>query len=177
MTNSIIEGYNQHENNPDLWWWLFYCIRYDKNMLLFKRQVVADALTRLWVIGKKTCKWIEISLPENISKELEFKINILLEEILVINGAIAYNNFGLWKANSISDLCNLLKQECDEVYRGGIVDAFTYIGSVMPWIVKNLRIAHQQCGILSKIDLKAIDELSSFAEKSCEGLNWFVWLS
>ena len=164
METDLWTQYNLAERNPDVGGGIAYCLRYNSESLSIKRDYVIDALKSLTLDIEEHGEGLAVSFPKDASCSETQRVVLLLEELSVLNDALDYARVGLDQYSSVSELCNGIKINYFDSLSSDIVQAYNLVDMFVPAIVRELRIADMQNGILSSKDKESLDGLVAFAQ-------------
>jgi len=164
--------FNLAENNPDPGGGILYALRYSPEHLAAQRQGVVLALGDLGVRLYDLGEGIGAAYSETPVSE-HWKIPLLLEELSVINEADEYASSGLGGAQSIPELVPAIRSiyfSYLEGYRSTgdpepLAVAGLLVDEAIPGLIRDLIVAQDQSGVLSKKDQAALRELQEFSSR------------
>ena len=171
---SLEKEFNLGENNPDPGGGILYCMRCDSEHIEEHHAQVIKALKNMSITFKddEASGGIAV-IPENeLTPDEEKRELALLEELSVINEAREYKEVGLDDVTNVKELCERLTLSFYEnLDQERLVDAYNFVSVFLPTVIRDLRIADKQNGVLSKKDMDAVQKLADFATAKEKMLN------
>jgi len=168
MDDKLWSEFNLAKSNQDPGAGILYCLRYDANRLKGHQEQVVTALKSLGIklddLGDNNivASFIE---PNSIVEKGE-RAYLLLEELSCLNEAIEYTEVGFGKFKSIEELKHgLITTYFSLLTDEKKVEAYDLISTVIPQIVRDIRIADSQNKALSNKEKKALEELILFTKR------------
>lgn len=166
--------FNFGENDPSPGGGILYCLRYTRERLEAHRKPVIDALKQLGMelvdIGNDSVA-LRGDPPDESTMQ---SILLLFEELSVLNNALGYHDAGFGDFTSIAELRGRLVfqvEQCLARDNRNYAVAYEIVTVIIPEIVRNIRLAHEQNNILSSTDVRELQLLKGYAKRRADLLD------
>jgi len=164
--------FNLGKNNPSPGGGILYCLRYSPERIEAHQESVISALENIGAtIQDYADQQVAVSF-KNLDESQKRRAVILLEELSVLNEAQEYHEAGFGRYRSISELKDGLMCSYVNILERDQVAAYDLVDVNIPQIVRDIRIADKQNKILSAFEREQIKELSDFAKRQVEHMNY-----
>jgi hypothetical protein len=172
LSNPLWKEFDFAEQNPDQSGGVLYALRYDEERLKAGREKIVSAIEGLGATPQDIGKDIKVSIGEETNEKKMATLVTLLEELSVINEAMAYKEAGFRGIRSIQEWKKTLVGYYFELFKKrDLVAAYDLVTISIPEIIRILGISHIQNKTLSRRDLQALEELQNFCVRQDDNLN------
>lgn len=168
---TLWEEFSLAENNPDPGAGILYCLKYSEDRIKAHREAVIKVLKGLGIEMEEIEEGVAVIPAHKPDDSESRKLLILLEELSCLNEAQEYKEAGLKDVHTIPQLTEALTSLYYKLLgERRMADAYNLVDVSIPQIVRDLSIAQEQNGVLSKTDKDALMELETFAKRVTERL-------
>lgn len=156
--------FNLAENNPDRGGGMLYLLRYGSENLKEHQKVIISVLEAMPVEIEDVGEGLGIK-PKRHLTEAEFSnLKLFLEELSVVNEALEYAEGGFEGVDSIRALKDkLIVAFLGTLSAGNKIAAYDLFDITGPEIIRDMRYADRNGGVLSEEDRAALNELQDYA--------------
>lgn len=174
-------------NEPDLWHefihgeddpspggGILYCLRYTRERLEAHREPVINALKQLGITLVDTGEDSVGARGGLLDESTTQSALLLFEELSVLNNALGYHDIGFGNLTSIAELRGRLVfqvEQCLAQDKRNYAVAYEIVTVIIPEIVRNIRLAHEQNNILSSTDVRELQLLKGYAKRRADLLD------
>lgn len=173
MSEKILwDKFNLAEKNPDQGGGILYCLRYTYERIRGHQESIVTALESIGIELVEIDEGIGVKSTLALNESEQNRVYALLEELSCLNEALEYAEAGLNQYNSIGQLGNGLMNTYIELLKENKKpDAYNFITMMMYPIIRDLRTANNQNGVLSASERRELTDLIEFTKGQYDLLN------